>query len=42
MIPILVLLAVVLPLAGFLLNGLGGWKIKNEAVIGTIGSGTVV
>jgi len=34
-------LAVVLPLVGFLINGLIGPKIKNEKVIGWIGSGVV-
>ncbi len=34
-------LTIILPLAGFLINGLFGSKIKNEKVIGIIGSGTV-
>lgn len=34
-------LTVILPLAGFLINGLFGSKIKNEKVIGLIGSSTV-
>lgn len=34
-------LSVLLPLIGFLINGLLGRKIKNEKVIGIIGSGTV-
>lgn len=34
-------LTILLPLAGFLINGLFGSKIKNEKVIGIIGSGTV-
>jgi NADH-quinone oxidoreductase subunit L len=34
-------LTVLLPLIGFLINGLFGAKIKNEKVIGIIGSGTV-
>ncbi len=34
-------LTVLLPLFGFLLNGLFGSKIKNEKLIGTIGSATV-
>jgi len=34
-------LTVVLPLAGFLINGLFGSKIKNEKVIGWIGSGAI-
>ncbi len=34
-------IAVFLPLLGFLLNGLFGWKIKNERVAGIIGSSTV-
>lgn len=34
-------LTVVLPLLGFLINGLFGHKIKNEKVIGTIGSAAV-
>ena len=33
--------AVFLPLFGFLLNGLIGSRLKNETLIGTIGSGTV-
>ena len=34
-------IAVFLPLAGFLVNGLMGRKIKNERAVGIIGSGTV-
>lgn len=34
-------LAIFLPLTGFLINGLFGSKIKNEKIIGIIGSGTV-
>jgi len=34
-------LAVLFPLAGFLINGLFGSKIKNEKIIGIIGSTTV-
>ncbi len=34
-------LTVALPLLGFLINGLFGSKIKNEKIIGTIGSATV-
>ncbi len=34
-------LTVLLPLAGFLLLGLAGSRLKNEKLIGTIGSGTV-
>lgn len=34
-------LTIVLPLLGFLINGLFGKKIKNEKVIGIIGSATV-
>lgn len=34
-------LVVLLPLIGAVLNGLIGWRIKNEKVIGTIGSATV-
>ncbi len=37
----LIYLTVLLPLAGFLFNGLLGSKIKNEKIIGTIGSGTI-
>ncbi len=37
----LIYLTVLLPLAGFLINGLFGSKIKNEKVIGIIGSGTI-
>lgn len=37
----LIYLTVLLPLAGFLFNGLLGSKIKNEKIIGIIGSGTV-
>lgn len=34
-------LTVLFPLAGFLINGIFGSKIKNEKVIGIIGSGTI-
>ena len=34
-------LIVLFPLIGLLINGLFGWKIKNEKVIGSIGSGAV-
>lgn len=34
-------LSVVFPLLGFLINGLLGRKIKNEKLIGTIGSGSI-
>ena len=37
----LIYLTVVLPLMGFLINGIFGSKIKNEKVIGWIGSGTI-
>lgn len=37
----LIYLTVVLPLLGFLINGVFGSKIKNEKVIGIIGSSTV-
>lgn len=37
----LIYLTVLLPLAGFIINGLLGSKIKNEKVIGVIGSSTV-
>ncbi len=37
----LIYLTVLLPLAGFVINGLFGSKIKNEKVIGTIGSGVI-
>ncbi|MGK9477600.1 NADH-quinone oxidoreductase subunit L [Melioribacter sp. OK-6-Me] len=37
----LIYLTVVFPLLGFLINGLFGRKIKNEKIIGIIGSGTV-
>ncbi len=37
----LIYLTVLLPLAGFIINGLLGSKIKNEKVIGIIGSGTI-
>ncbi len=37
----LIYLTVVLPLLGFLINGIFGSKIKNEKVIGILGSGTV-
>lgn len=37
----LIYLTVLLPLIGFLINGLFGSKIKNEKIIGTIGSGAI-
>ncbi len=37
----LIYLTVLLPLLGFLINGIFGSKIKNEKVIGIIGSGTI-
>lgn len=37
----LIYLTVLLPLLGFLINGVFGSKIKNEKVIGIIGSGTI-
>ncbi|MCJ7553315.1 MAG: NADH-quinone oxidoreductase subunit L [Ignavibacteriaceae bacterium] len=37
----LMYLTVLLPLAGFLINGIFGSKIKNEKIIGTIGSGVI-
>ncbi|MFZ1280327.1 MAG: NADH-quinone oxidoreductase subunit L, partial [Ignavibacteriaceae bacterium] len=37
----LIYLTVVLPLVGFLINGIFGSKIKNEKLIGIIGSGVV-
>ena len=37
----LIYLTVLLPLAGFLINGISGPKIKNEKVIGIIGSGAI-
>ena len=37
----LIYLTVLLPFAGFLINGIFGSKIKNEKVIGIIGSGTI-
>ena len=37
----LIYLTVVLPLLGFLINGIFGSKIKNEKAIGWIGSGMV-
>jgi NADH-quinone oxidoreductase subunit L len=37
----LIYLTVLLPLAGFLINGIFGSKIKNEKVIGIIGSGVI-
>lgn len=33
--------AVILPLAGFLFNGLLGRKLKSETLVGVIGSATV-
>lgn len=37
----LIYLTILLPLLGFVINGLFGSKIKNEKVIGIIGSGTI-
>ncbi len=37
----LIYLTTLLPLVGFLINGLFGSKIKNEKIIGIIGSGTI-
>ena len=37
----LIYLAVLFPLLGFLINGMFGWKIKNEKVVGIIGSGAI-
>ena len=37
----LIYLTVVLPLVGFLINGIFGSKIKNEKLIGAIGSGVI-
>jgi NADH-quinone oxidoreductase subunit L len=37
----LIYLTIILPLAGFLINGIFGRKIKNEKVIGWIGSGVI-
>lgn len=37
----LIYLTVLLPLAGFLVNGIFGRKIKNEQIIGWIGSGAI-
>ena len=37
----LIYLTVILPLAGFLINGIFGTKIKNEKLIGAIGSGAI-
>jgi NADH-quinone oxidoreductase subunit L len=37
----LIYLTVVLPLVGFLINGIFGTKIKNEKLIGAIGSGVI-
>ena len=37
----LIYLTVVLPLVGFLINGIFGSRIKNEKVIGIIGSGVI-
>ena len=37
----LIYLAVLLPLIGFLVNGIFGSRIKNEKVIGLIGSGAI-
>jgi NADH-quinone oxidoreductase subunit L len=41
MITSLIYLTVLLPLAGFLINGIFGRKIKNEKIIGIIGSSAV-
>ncbi|MGD1006723.1 MAG: proton-conducting transporter membrane subunit, partial [Ignavibacteriaceae bacterium] len=38
----LIYLTILLPFLGFLINGLLGRKIKNEKIIGIIGSGTIV
>jgi len=37
----IIYLTVLLPLLGFIFNGLFGSKIKNEKVVGAIGSGTI-
>lgn len=37
----IIYLTVLLPLLGFLINGIFGSRIKNEKVIGTIGSGVI-
>ncbi|MBZ0200163.1 MAG: NADH-quinone oxidoreductase subunit L [Ignavibacteriaceae bacterium] len=37
----LIYLTILLPLLGFLINGVFGSKIKNEKIIGVIGSGTI-
>jgi NADH-quinone oxidoreductase subunit L len=37
----LIYLTILLPFAGFIFNGLLGRKIKNEKIIGIIGSGTI-
>jgi len=37
----LIYLTVILPLVGFLINGIFGSRIKNEKLIGTIGSGVI-
>jgi len=37
----LIYLSVLFPLLGFLINGIFGTKIKNEKIIGIIGSGTI-
>ncbi len=37
----LIYLTILLPLLGFLINGVFGSKIKNEKIIGIIGSGTI-
>ncbi len=34
-------LAILIPLAGFLINGVFGRKIKNEKIVGIIGSGAI-
>jgi NADH-quinone oxidoreductase subunit L len=38
----LIYLTILFPFLGFLINGLFGRKIKNEKIIGIIGSGTIV
>ena len=37
----LIYLTTILPLAGFLINGIFGSRIRNEKIIGIIGSGTI-
>ncbi len=41
MITSLIYLTVLFPLIGFLINGIIGRKIRNEKIIGIIGSGSV-